>query len=79
MKYIIAGYTISTLLFIFYIQFSPHMGNIWWRNGYFSPIGAFKVMIYPFQNILMWQPEFWDINYPIWLLFSTLLIFLYLF
>ena len=77
MKYLLTVYVVSTLLFLFYIQFSPHMGNIWWRNGYFSPMGAVKVIIYPFQNILMWQPEFWDINYPVWLVISTFLTFCY--
>ena len=58
----------STLFFLSYIQFSPKMGNIWWRNGYFRPLGAVKLMIYPFKNYKMWLFELWDINYFIWIL-----------
>jgi len=64
---------IITLLFLLYIQFSPGMGNIWYRNNeYFSPIGALHVMVFPFQTVQMWYPTMWDINYVIWLLFGIL-------
>ena len=58
----------STLFFLFYIQFSPQMGKVWWRNGKFTPIGAVKLMIYPLKNYEMWLPKLWDINYFMWLL-----------
>lgn len=64
---------IITIGYLLYIQFSPQMGNIWWRNDYFSPLGAFKVIIYPLQESKMWLPEFWDINYFIWLIVGLLL------
>jgi len=60
-----------TLLYLLYVQFSPQMGNIWWRNDYFSPMGGIHLMIYPLKEIQMWFPEFWDINYFIWLLFGV--------
>lgn len=63
----------STFLFLTYVQFSPSMGNIWYRNEHFAPLGALKLMVYPFQNIEMWKPQLWDINYPLWLLFSMIL------
>jgi hypothetical protein len=63
---------IITLLFLLYIQYSPGMGNIWYRNNeYFSPMGALRVMVFPFQNVQMWYPTMWDINYIIWLLLGV--------
>jgi len=59
-----------SLLYLLYVQFSPQMGNIWWRNDYFSPMGGIRLMVYPLKEIQMWYPEFWDINYFIWLLFG---------
>ena len=63
---------IITLLFLLYIQYSPGMGNIWYRNNeYFSPMGALHVMVFPFQNVQMWYPTMWDINYIMWLLIGV--------
>ncbi len=63
---------IITLLFLLYIQYSPGMGNIWYRNNeYFSPMGALRVMVFPFQNVQMWYPTMWDINYIMWLLIGV--------
>jgi hypothetical protein len=60
---------IITVFFLLYIQYSPGMGNIWYRNNeYFSPMGAVNVMIFPFRNLQMWYPTMWDINYIMWLL-----------
>jgi hypothetical protein len=53
------------------------MGNIWYRNGHIVPMGAFRVAIYPLRNYRMWNPEIWDINYPIWLIVTKLIIWLY--
>ena len=39
------------------------MGNIWYRNGYFVPMGAINLIIYPLKEIKMWNPKLWDINY----------------
>jgi hypothetical protein len=48
------------------------MGNIWYRNNeYFSPMGALRVMVFPFQNVQMWYPTMWDINYIMWLLLGV--------
>jgi len=59
---------IITILFLLYIQYSPGMGNIWYRNNeYFSPMGAYNVMIFPLQSVYMWRPDMWDINYFVWL------------
>jgi len=55
-------------LFLFYIQFSPQMGNVWWREDYFSPMGAINVILYPLKELKMWDIEMWDINYFIWII-----------
>lgn len=58
---------ITTIVFLLYIQFSPGMGNIWYRNNeYFSPMGAVRVLLFPLQNAQMWLPNMWDLNYIIW-------------
>ena len=59
---------ILTLLYLLYIQFSPQMGHIWWREGHFTPIGAIKVILYPLKELKMWNMEMWDINYFIWII-----------
>ena len=58
---------ILTLLYLLYIQFSPQMGYIWWRDGNFTPMGAIKVILYPLKEIKMWNIGMWDINYFIWI------------
>lgn len=60
--------TIMTSIYLLYVQFSPQMGNIWWRDYYFSPYGAYELMIYPLIESKMWTIEFWDINYFVWLI-----------
>ena len=61
-----------TIRDLLYVQFSPQMGNIWWRNDYFSSLGAIKIIVYPLYEIKMWNIEFWDINYFIWLLIGII-------
>ena len=64
------GYTCLFVLYLMYIQFSPGMGNIWYRNDeYFSPMGAVKMILAPFYVKELWRPEFWDINFIVWSLF----------
>ena len=53
--------------FAAYLELNPRMGNIWIRDGHFSPIGIINVMKYPFQNLRMWHPDMWDINFPMWI------------
>ena len=61
-------YFLITVGYLAYIELSPGMGNIWWRNNRLVPLSAIKVMMYPFKNIQMWLPQVWDINYPIWII-----------
>jgi len=65
-----------TIIYLLYVQFSPQIGNIWWRNEYFTPMGAIKIIVYPLYEIKIWNVEFWDINYFIWLLFGVIIYFI---
>lgn len=58
----------TTIGFLLYIQYSPTMGNIWIRDGHFTPRGAIDVMLYPFRERQMWKPKMWIINYPVWMM-----------
>ena len=62
----------AAILFTLYVQFSPSMGNVWYRkdsdgNGFFSFEGLFDLIIFPLKNLQMWYPSMWDINFYIWL------------
>ena len=78
--YYIFGWILCTIIFLLYIQYSPGMGNIWYRNNeYFSPMGAVKVILFPLQNINMWKPNMLDINYFFWLVLTLVLIWIILY
>ncbi len=69
MMYEFILWCLLTIGFLFYIQFSPDMGNIWIRSGRFMPIGAINLIIYPFKEKYMWLfPDMWIINYWIWMI-----------
>ena len=68
---------LGTLLYLLYVQFSPTMGNVWYRCGYFSFKGAWNLIVHPFYEKMMWRPVMWPINYPIWLFSSFALTQLY--
>ena len=42
--------TAVTSLYLLYVQFSPQIGNIWWRGNHFSPMGAIEIIKYPLQE-----------------------------
>ena len=65
---------LSTIAFLLYIQFSPSMGNIWIRDGHFTPRGAIDVMMYPFRERQMWKPKMWVINYPCWIVCGIIVV-----
>ena len=72
-------WSITLLLFFYllYVQFSPGMGNIWYRNNeYFSLDGALKIIFAPLHLYYMWYPFMWDINFLMWILFYFLTLFL---
>jgi hypothetical protein len=61
------------LLFLLYVQFSPQIGNIWIRDNVFSPYGAIKLIMYPLQEVKMWNIEMWDSNIFMWLLIGNII------
>jgi hypothetical protein len=72
------GLFLLLLGYLLYIQFSPGMGNIWYRNGeYFSPMGAVNVIFYPLYSVEMWRFEMWDLNFFIWILSFICVYYLY--
>jgi hypothetical protein len=76
--YLLILWVILTLGFLIYIQFSPDMGNIWIRSGYFIPMGAINLIIYPFKEKYMWLiPEMWMINYWMWMIPCVIYIFIW--
>ena len=61
-------YIYTTIGYILYIEFSPTMGNIWLRSGYFVPSNIIRLMLQPLHDIKMWiYTSMWPINYFIWL------------
>lgn len=76
--YISIGFVILTIFYLLYIQYSPGMGDIWYRNNeYYCFMGAWKVMIFPLQNNAMWNISMWDINYFVWIIVYVLIIILH--
>jgi len=60
--------SILYILYLLYIQFSPGMGNIWYRNNeYFSPMGAVNMTLSPLYLYYMWHPSMWDLNFVMWI------------
>ena len=53
------------------------MGNIWWREDHFTPMGAIYVMLHPLKEIKMWNMEMWDINYFIWIVITIITNYVY--
>jgi len=54
---------------IAYLEISPSMGNVWWRQGpegtkEFCPWGIWATAVAPFKrgHGIFWWPTFWDIN-----------------
>ena len=71
----IIGFIILNFIYLIYIQYSPGMGNIWYRNNeYYSFLGVYNLIIYPFYNYKMWFLEMWDINYFVWIMIYFLYI-----
>ena len=60
--------SIITIGYLTYVQFSPSMGNVWYRNGELNISSALSLMIAPFKKSYMWNRELLIINYPFWLI-----------
>jgi hypothetical protein len=73
----IIWFFLNFILYALYIQFSPGMGNIWWRidqdgNYKFRPQNLLN-MIYSSFTPIFWNPELLDLNFIYFTLMSFLL------
>ena len=56
------------LFYLLYIEFSPGMGNIWWRDNKLFLAGAVSMFVNPLHNTTLWSPSLWDLNFIVWLI-----------
>ena len=73
----------SILFFLLYLELSPKIGGIWLRRNSNNDFvicfkGLCNFIMYPFKNIQMWYPENWDINFCMFILISTSVLFIVL-
>ena len=54
------------LFYLLYIEFSPGMGNIWWRDNKLFLTGAVSMLTEPLYNKTLWSPYLWDLNFVVW-------------
>lgn len=54
------------LTYLLYIEFSPGMGNIWWRDNKLFLTGAVSMLTEPLYNKTLWSPYLWDLNFVVW-------------
>ena len=71
-------WSLITIIYLLYIQFSPTMGNIWIRENRFAPLNALRLIIYPLYDYKMWTyTDMWPINYFIWIIIAYIYINVY--
>jgi len=61
------GALVATVGYIAYLELSPGLGNIWWRNGQLMPMSILRMAIYALREPRIWLPDMWDLNYFVWL------------
>ena len=78
--YFIKKYFIIFLIclssFVLYVDLSPNMGNIIFRNNYISIIGLLNLIIHPLFNLYMWNFNLLPINFIFWFLLFILIDFI---
>ena len=78
--YFIKKYFIIFLIclssFALYVDLSPNMGNIIFRNNYIYIIGLLNLIIYPLFNLYMWNINLLSINFIFWFLICILIDFI---
>lgn len=70
------------VLFSLYIEASPSIGNVWFRNDVNNDKkiqikGLISVIISPLKVKELWLPKNWDINFFIGVIIVSLLVFLF--
>ena len=67
-------YILTILGYLYYVQFSSTMGNIWIRDNHFVPKNAINLILYPLKDYKMWlYPSMWAINFFIWLFIALII------
>ena len=74
-----AAFIISIIIFGIYVEINPKMTNIWYRvnsEGIKSIQldNLLELMTGPFRYIFYWYPNYWDINYFIYLIITFVII-----
>jgi hypothetical protein len=72
---------IVLIIYSLYVQLSPTMGNIWIRSNsegerVFCPMSLVELIISPLyaDRLYFWEPNFWPINFFVYLISYTLVI-----
>lgn len=60
------GPLIASIGYILYLELSPGLGNIWWRDGRFMPMSILRMAGYALREPRIWLPDMWDLNYFVW-------------
>ena len=73
---------ISTIIFAIYVELSPKMTNIWYRinsEGHktIQIKNLFELMMGPVKYEFYWYPQYYDINYFIYLIGVFIILELY--
>lgn len=61
------GALIATIGYVLYLELSPGLGNIWWRNGQIMPSSILRMAAYALREPRVWLPDMWDLNYFVWM------------
>jgi len=67
-KFYLEGLIFSFLTYLFYVEFGPGMGGILLRpnekgESKFRLTGIMPLLRHPFENIALWSPANWDLNF----------------
>ena len=57
----------STLIYLIYLELNPKITGIWLRKDSYNrtiiSLGSlWNYIIFPFKEIKLWYPQFWDLN-----------------
>jgi hypothetical protein len=76
---LILAFIISIIIFAIYVELNPKMTNIWYRVNSegiktIQLDNLLQLISGPFRYIFYWFPNYWDINYIIYLIIIFIII-----
>ena len=76
---LILAFIISFVIFAIYVEVNPKMTNIWYRVNSegiktIQLDNLLQLISGPFRYIFYWFPNYWDINYFIYLIIIFIII-----